>query len=407
MKPIIEIRNISKRFLITHQRLPYLTIREKLSGLFSTQKKKETFWALDDVYLNVMPGDALGIIGRNGAGKSTLLKILSRITPPTKGRIVCRGRIASLLEVGTGFHLELTGRENVYMNGSILGMKRNEINARFDEIIDFSGVEKFIDTPLKFFSSGMQLRLAFAVAAHLEPEILIVDEVLAVGDGEFQKKCLRKMADATGNGRTVLFVSHNLPSLKSICTTGALLRDGKLVQTGTIKEVVDAYTSAYQRDVRIVDCLKYLQTHIVVKEIIINGSEFNSVFLEEDQLNIGVTIQFKKKTTFELDVHLKKDEQVIVSYANFVRREVQVFEPKEYHFNYKINLPELRSGRYKLDLFFTEPFVSWFAVSENMIDLEVINDRHHIFLNSTTLKWGGVLATGDTTATTNEMEDKR
>lgn len=399
MKPIIEIQDISKRFLIPHQRLPYLTIREKLTGLFSARAKKETFWALNEVSVDVMPGDALGVVGRNGAGKSTLLKILSRITPPTKGRIVCRGRMASLLEVGTGFHLELTGRENVYMNGSILGMKRSEITARFDEIVEFSGVEKFIDTPLKYFSSGMQLRLAFAVAAHLEPEILIVDEVLAVGDAEFQKKCLRKMADATGSGRTVIFVSHNLPSLKSICKTGLLLREGRLVQAGPIKEVVDAYTSSFKQDALIVDNIKYFQPHIVVKKIVVNDSEFNSVFLQSNKLSISVRIQFRKKTTFELDVHLKKDEQVLVSYANFVTRDVQVFDAKEYQLEYQINLPELRSGTYKLDLFFTEPFVSWFAVCENTIDVEVINDRHHIFLNSPSLKWGGVLATGVTTAT--------
>lgn len=404
MRPIIEIQKVSKRFLIPQQRLPYLTIREKVRGIFNAQEKKQTFWALDEISFEVMPGDALGIVGRNGAGKSTLLKILSRITPPTKGRIVCRGRIASLLEVGTGFHLELTGRENVFMNGSILGMRRNEIRARFDEIVDFSGVEKFIDTPLKYYSSGMQLRLAFAVAAHLEPEILIVDEVLAVGDAEFQKKCLRKMADATGNGRTVLFVSHNLPSLKAICTTGALLRDGKLIQTGTMKEVIDKYTSLFDRDVNIIDSLQYFQEHLVVRKIVINNSENNSVFLDSDQLHIVLIVEFRKRTPFELDVHLKKDEQVLVSFANFVKKDVQIFEAREYRFDYRINLPELRSGSYKLDLFFTEPFISWFAVSENTIDVDVINDRHHTFLNSPTLKWGGVLATGEVTASINDEQ---
>ena len=341
-----------------------------------------------------MPGEALGIIGRNGAGKSTLLKILSRITPPTSGRIVCRGRMASLLEVGTGFHQELTGRENIFMNGSILGMKRAEINAKFDEIVDFSGIEKFIDSPLKYYSNGMQLRLAFAVAAHLDPEILIVDEVLAVGDLEFQRKCLRKMADATGNGRTLLFVSHNLASLKSICKTGTLLRDGKLIQTGNIKDVIDAYTSFNNADAKIIDNIHYYQPFIVIKRISINNTELNSVVQESDQLEISINIDFKKRTSFELDVHLKKDEQIIVSYANFVKHEVQIFDAHEYHLNYKIQLPELRSGKYKLDLFFTEPFTSWFAVSENTIDLEIVNSHHHTFLNSATLKWGAVLADG-------------
>ncbi|MEX2231768.1 MAG: ABC transporter ATP-binding protein [Cyclobacteriaceae bacterium] len=394
MKPIIEIQNISKRFLINHQRLPYVTFREKLAGIFQASEKKETFWALHDISFDIIPGEAVGIIGSNGAGKSTLLKILSRITPPTTGKIICRGRMASLLEVGTGFHQELSGRENIFMNGSILGMKKSEISARFDEIVDFSGVEKFLDTPLKYFSSGMQLRLAFAVAAHLDPEILIVDEILAVGDMEFQRKCLRKMADATGQGRTVLFVSHNLPSLKSICKTGALLRDGKLVKTGSIKECIDAYASIHHRHESILDSVHYFQPFIVIKKIIINNTESNSVLVETDDLSISLYVEFKKRIAFELDVHVKKDEQVIVSYSNFVKNDVRIFEPKEYRIDYSIHLPELRSGKYKLDLFFTEPFISWFAVSENTIDMEVVNSHHHTFLNSTSLKWGSVLATG-------------
>ena len=394
MRPIIEIRNISKRFLIRQQRLPYLTIREKIAGVFAAGEKKETFWALNDISFDIMPGESLGIIGRNGAGKSTLLKILSRITPPTSGRIICRGRLASLLEVGTGFHQELSGRENIFMNGSILGMKRSEIYARFDEIVDFSGVEKFIDTQLKYFSSGMQLRLAFAVAAHLDPEILIVDEVLAVGDAEFQRKCLKKMADATANGRTVIFVSHNLPSLKAICTTGVLLRDGKLVSRGNVKEVIEQYSSYYDTNANIIDTIHYYQPVISIETLTINNSNANSIVVETGELQISMVIKFKKRTAFELDIHVKKDEQVIVSYANFVKSDVRVFEAKKYRIDYTVRLPELRSGKYKLDLFFTEPFTSWFAVTENIIDLEVINSLHHTFLNTPTLKWGSVLATG-------------
>jgi lipopolysaccharide transport system ATP-binding protein len=239
MQPILEIQNVSKKFRINHEQSPYLSLRDSITRFFSSPLKNlgrdtEEFWALKDLNFNVMPGETIGIIGKNGAGKSTLLKILSKITPPTSGRIIARGRIASLLEVGTGFHSELTGRENIFMNGSILGMRRKEILKNFDAIVNFAGVEKFIDTPLKHYSSGMQLRLAFAVAAFLENEILIIDEVLAVGDAEFQKKCMGKMEDVSRNqGRTVLFVSHNMKSVQQLCNRivwldkGIVFADGK------------------------------------------------------------------------------------------------------------------------------------------------------------------------------------
>ena len=241
MKPILEIQNISKKFRINHEQQPYLSLRDSLASIFKDKSSKEDFWALKDVSFNVMPGDTVGIIGKNGAGKSTLLKILSKITPPTSGKIVSRGRIASLLEVGTGFHPELTGRENIYMNGSILGMRRKEIQKNFDAIVDFSGVEKFLDTPLKHYSSGMQLRLAFAVAAFLENEILIIDEVLAVGDAEFQKKCMGKMEDVSRSGRTVLFVSHNLYALNQLCQKSIILNKGSLIQQGNTEAIISHY----------------------------------------------------------------------------------------------------------------------------------------------------------------------
>lgn len=209
-----------------------------------TAESSDIIWALRDVSFDVEQGEVVGIVGHNGAGKSTLLKILSRITPPTRGRVEIRGRVSSLLEVGTGFHPELTGRENVYLNGTILGMRKREIDARFDEIVDFSGVEKFLDTPVKRYSSGMRVRLAFAVAAHLEPEILIVDEVLAVGDAEFQKKCLNKMQDVGGEGRTVLFVSHNMPAVTRLCERVVMIGDGRLIDDGPTDRVVNAYLHA-------------------------------------------------------------------------------------------------------------------------------------------------------------------
>jgi lipopolysaccharide transport system ATP-binding protein len=243
MNPILEIENISKRFRIAHELQPYLNIRDRVTQIFSSRKSSssEEFWALKDISFDVAPGESIGIIGKNGAGKSTLLKILSKITPPTSGKIISRGRIASLLEVGTGFHPELTGRENIFLNGSILGMKRWEIEKKFDEIIDFAGVERFLDTPLKHYSSGMQLRLAFSVAAFLEPEVLIIDEVLAVGDMEFQKKCMGKMDEVSKSGRTILFVSHNMGAVSNLCTKAVLLRKGRIAMIDTSAKVVEQY----------------------------------------------------------------------------------------------------------------------------------------------------------------------
>jgi len=275
----ISVRSLGKLYQLGERRVGYKTLRESLAALFSHSRavasaqaegravahsakaegravahsakpesravarsaKAETFWALKDVSFDVHRGEIVGIIGRNGAGKSTLLKILSRITDPTTGEVELSGRTGSLLEVGTGFHPELTGRENIFLNGAILGMKRAEIAARFDEIIAFAGTEKFLDTPVKYYSSGMYMRLAFAIAAHLEPEILIVDEVLAVGDAEFQKKCLGKMGDISKSGRTILFVSHNMQAIARLCKRAILLQNGAIVKDGDAAEVTNIY----------------------------------------------------------------------------------------------------------------------------------------------------------------------
>lgn len=250
MPPVIEIQDIGKKYRIAASQ-PYLSLRDVVSNSFQRlfrSRNSEDFWAIKNINLTIEQGERIGIIGRNGAGKSTLLKIISRITPPTTGSITIAGRVASLLEVGTGFHPELTGRENIYFNGSILGLKRKEINQRFDEIVAFSGVEGFIDTPLKHYSSGMQLRLAFSVAAHLEPEVLLIDEVLAVGDMEFQKRCIGKMEEVSKQeGRTILFVSHNMAYLTSLCNKGILLEEGKLIKEGTMPEVIAEYTTGLSR----------------------------------------------------------------------------------------------------------------------------------------------------------------
>jgi lipopolysaccharide transport system ATP-binding protein len=256
MRTVIQVENLSKTY-----RLGVIgsgTLREDVSRRWAKLWRKpdptlkigqehharlvgQEFKALQDISFEVKQGEVLGIIGRNGAGKSTLLKILSRVTAPTSGEVRVKGRIASLLEVGTGFHPELTGRENVFLNGAILGMQKAEIKMKFDEIVAFSGIEEFIDTPVKRYSSGMYVRLAFAVAAHLEPEILIVDEVLAVGDAEFQKKCLGKIQDVSHQGRTILFVSHNMSAVRSLCAKGMMLRDGKLLEIGKTEKIVDHY----------------------------------------------------------------------------------------------------------------------------------------------------------------------
>ncbi len=254
--PVIRVENLSKKYIIEHQqkRASHTTLRDSIAnsakGLLKPFKRGESqvsklgseeFWALKDVSFEIKQGDRVGIIGRNGAGKSTLLKILSRIVEPTGGRIGIKGRVASLLEVGTGFHPELTGRENISLNGAILGMSKAEIAQKFDEIVAFAEVEKFLDTPVKRYSSGMYVRLAFSVAAHLEPEILIIDEVLAVGDSRFQKKCLGKMQDVAGEGRTILFVSHNMEPLMRLCNTGVLLNSGVVEFSGSLEQAVNFY----------------------------------------------------------------------------------------------------------------------------------------------------------------------
>lgn len=255
----IKVQGLGKAYKIGSVQEPYLMLRDVIiqsltapfrraynllqGEAYGAAELSESIWALKDINLEVEHGEVVGIIGRNGAGKSTLLKVLSRITEPTEGMVELYGRVGALLEVGTGFHVELTGRENIYLNGAILGMSRRDIDRRFDEIVEFSGVEKFIDTPVKHYSSGMRLRLGFSVAAHLEPEILIVDEVLAVGDAEFQKKCLGKMGDVAGEGRTVLFVSHNMAAIRTLCHRAILLEAGRMRYQSTSADVVDYYLS--------------------------------------------------------------------------------------------------------------------------------------------------------------------
>jgi len=316
MEPIITVKGISKKYNITHQQGGYVALRDILTNIIkhpfkflkSKTKKvigketKEELWALKDINFTVEKGEAIGIIGANGAGKSTLLKILSKITPPTEGEIKFKGRLSSLLEVGTGFHPELTGRENIFLNGAILGMTKKEIAEKFDDIVEFAGIGKFLDTPVKRYSSGMYVRLAFAVAAHMEPDILIVDEVLAVGDAAFQKKCLGKMDEVTKkSGRTILFVSHNMSAIQNLCKRCILLEDGKIKMIGETKEVVAEYLDSktnllktplkHRKDRKgtgdvIVTDIKILDNKTKTPiETVISGQDISLEILYESQLN--------------------------------------------------------------------------------------------------------------------------
>jgi lipopolysaccharide transport system ATP-binding protein len=292
----IKAQNVSKKYQIGA--VLDSSFRNSISSFLNKKKKFDDFWALNDVSFEIKQGEVIGIVGRNGAGKSTLLKILSQITRPTSGRIEINGRIASLLEVGTGFHPELTGKENIFLNGTILGMTRQEVKEKFDEIVAFSGVEKFINTPVKHYSSGMYVRLAFAVAAHLEPEILIVDEVLAVGDSEFQEKCLGKMKDVSSQGRTVIFVSHNMSAIKSLCTGGIFMEKGRLIKQGSIDDIITCYLNSKSNNLSFYTSEKELTEEIdacfkSVKVLDSNGQDCGEFMCDE---NIFFEFQFKMRS---------------------------------------------------------------------------------------------------------------
>lgn len=299
---------------------PYLQVGET-----NDRSKKGTsniVWALKDINFEVKQGEVLGIIGKNGAGKSTLLKILSRVTGPSVGNIKVKGRIAALLEVGTGFHPELTGRENIYLNGAILGMTKQEIISKFDEIVDFSGVERYIDTPVKRYSSGMYVRLAFAVAAHLEPEILIVDEVLAVGDAEFQKKCLGKMKDVSGQGRTVLFVSHNMPSIKALCTKGLYLEHGTVKYEGNIEQTISKYyeaAEAFDKKGTIPESFKRFNTGQAKIKVIQINNDLNEAVSEvfyNDKIKIYMQVEaYEKIEEALIDLKIVSTDGIIITHS--------------------------------------------------------------------------------------------
>ena len=360
MKPIIKVENLSKQYNLGGRQNQHSTLRESLvetvrqpfkTLLRNVTNNKNTFWALKDVNFEVMPGEVVGIIGRNGAGKSTLLKILSRITKPTAGKIELHGRIASLLEVGTGFHSELSGRENIFLNGAILGMKREEIIKKFDEIIAFAEVEKFLDTPVKHYSSGMYVRLAFAVAAHLEPEILVVDEVLAVGDAEFQKKCLGKMDEVSKGGRTILFVSHQMGTIAQLCQRAILLEQGKIAMDDKTGVVIEQYVNQnktkaafYAADANSIDKEMSVQSAAVFNE----GDSGQSSFRHDESIRINIKCAVKKMIRgAELRLVVKDGRSITVFTAdaelNLLKQTTSAFEV-----DYIIPANVLRPNNYSL-----------------------------------------------------------
>jgi len=347
-RSIIKVEHLSKLYRLGATHIAHDTFREGLyaavKGAFSRQKnrdngKNNTLWALNDVSFEVSRGEVIGIIGRNGAGKSTLLKILSRITDPTDGRIELYGRVGCLLEVGTGFHPELTGRENIFLNGVIMGMKRKELARKFDEIVAFAEIDRFLDTPVKRYSSGMYVRLAFAVAAHLEPEILIVDEVLAVGDDQFQKKCLGKMAEIAGEGRTVLFVSHNMPAMLNLCPRAILLEAGRVTKDGDTSEVVAHYihTAGANLAHREWPDISTAPGDDVVR------LRSMSVIDEDERVCQSIDIRKKIGIRFEYDV-LESEQQLVPTFNIAMESGVLVFWAGDRDPNWE-NTPR-RKGRY-------------------------------------------------------------
>jgi lipopolysaccharide transport system ATP-binding protein len=365
---VISVEQLGKKYQIDHLAVKgtYKTLRETLthqtrdllSGWFSRngngrapKRAHEEFWALKDVSFEVKQGEVLGIIGRNGAGKSTLLKILSRITEPTEGRVRIRGRVASLLEVGTGFHPELTGRENIYLNGAILGMAREEIKRKFDEIVDFAGTEKFLDTPVKRYSSGMYVRLAFAVAAHLEPEVLIVDEVLAVGDAEFQNKCLGKMEDVSKGGRTVLFVSHNIAAVRRLCRSGILLSNGAVREAGTISKVTQAYgESTSSNSAGFLDHFGRTKVEVESVHFLVNGVKCDSISTGET-FAIQLGLSFNESVMEPISIGFALENMtgifVMINYSSFSATR---FAPKKSLISAVVPDAPFVEGSYKLHL---------------------------------------------------------
>ena len=374
----IRVENLSKRYRIgktvEHRdgREPLLQkVFAPFRYLASTLREPEPdeiIWALKDVSFEVKHGEVMGIIGRNGAGKSTLLKILSRITEPTEGRAVINGRVGSLLEVGTGFHPELTGRENIYLNGAILGMRRAEIERKFDEIVAFAETEKFLDTPVKRYSSGMYVRLAFAVASHMEPEILLVDEVLAVGDAAFQKKCLGKMGDVAKEGRTVLFVSHNMASIRQLCQKAILIDNGTVNFIGSVSKCIDTYLRNgldNSNTVSILEHISDINPAVEIETVTVNGVSSDKLHLPEEKQVIEIEITGRLSKPLRIEVEAKIFDLYETPLAFFSpgheRGYTDIHPVGPFRLVRSMKLPNIMRGEYYLYIYLTDPGFSWWA----------------------------------------------
>ena len=395
---IIRVENLGKKYILGHQKQErYTALRDVMANGAKSLGRKvlkpfgkkiadpgvNEFWALKDVSFEIKQGDRVGIIGRNGAGKSTLLKILSRITEPTNGSIRIKGRVASLLEVGTGFHPELTGRENIYLNGAILGMSKAEIKSKFDEIVAFAEVEKFLDTPVKRYSSGMYVRLAFAVAAHLEPEILVVDEVLAVGDSAFQKKCLGKMEEVGKEGRTVIFVSHNMGVMESLCNQGIYLKSGQINFAGSMKQAISIYLSSSRNSISYnhgtlfkIDPEKLTSQNFHVTEVTLldENNCIKPVVKTWDYLKVRIKFFSPKKLSegsVVLEIYTFSGSQLI-EYSTQPLSGLQFsFVPGESYADCIIPSLPLAAGDYKVNVGLAVPMTEWLCREENLASLEV------------------------------------
>lgn len=385
MSTVIEVRNIGKEYKLGS--VTTRNLREDIARLFGGKRDSsiERVWAVRDVSFDVPGGQAMGVIGKNGAGKSTLLKILSRVTAPTTGSIRAKGRIASLLEVGTGFHPELTGRENIFLNGAILGMSKAEIRRKMDEIIAFSGVSKYVDTPVKRYSSGMYVRLAFAVAAHLESEILIMDEVLAVGDAEFQKKCLGKMNDVARNeGRTVLFVSHNMAAITQLCSTAVMLVQGQVSMAGTAEQAVNEYLRYNASQVKQVG----FSDQTIIKDIRFRGIQEVKDGPDVGQL-IDVEIDLEpRERGLSIDLYLKHRESIIGTASSAYHSNLELPEGKAQTVRCQLGPVNLGLGTYHLDVEVVLPKVRRIERYEDAIEFDVdkqpVSNLYHAQLEAGT-----------------------